>query len=223
MNNSQLIGKWLINNKNIVITGAALAIGAGAVCAALWRKTQLSSSSFIEEASMKGIAEMESAKLALQKSTSSNVKAFAQQMIDDHAAVNREIQAIAARKHIHLASEAALTDKAKAFVLKHKEGQSFDEAYAEHQIKAHKGAIALFRRATKCKDADIRYFAAVTLSKLDSHLKMAQKLADSVRGRTPSAQPPYERQPLNQPIEARKERVGAPVGTSQNSGPSSYQ
>src|SRR3546814_17492878 len=46
---------------------------------------------FVDEASAKGIAEIETAKMALDKGTSEDVKQFAQMMIDDHTKANQEL------------------------------------------------------------------------------------------------------------------------------------
>ncbi len=179
---------WL-SQRNLLIAGAAIAaLGvAGTAYVALSRRLNPGAAAFIEDASMKGLAEIEAAKLALQKSLSSNVKAFAQQMIDDHTSINRELRAIALRKNLPLADEVTLLDKAKAFALQHKAGQSFDRAYAEFQVASHKAAIRLFRRAAKSDDIEVRQFAAITLSKLQHHLQMAQDLTKTVCGRGKSA------------------------------------
>jgi len=170
-------------NRNVLITGAAIvaAVGAGAACALIWRKMRPNASTFIVEAYSHGLAEISAAELALEKSTSSNVKAFAQHMIEDHTEINKELQTIAERKNIHLSDSTRLSDKTKAYFLKNKEGQSFDEAYLDHQLRSHQHTLALFRRATHSRDTDIRYFAAVTLNRLNSHLKMAQKLLKAVQ------------------------------------------
>jgi putative membrane protein len=181
MNNARIIGKWMTENRNVLVAGAALAVGAGAVFAAVWRQMRPSESTFILEAYSNGLAEISSAELALQKTTSSNVKAFAQHMIDEHGDLNKELHAMADRKNLHLVDTTRLTDKTKAFLLKSKEGQSFDEAYLEHEVNTHKQTITLFRRASNCKDPDVRYFAALTLNKLNSHLKMTQKLLKAVQ------------------------------------------
>lgn len=191
-NNIQALNKTVLNrsvpkknvlNRNVLIAGAAIAVavGAGAVCAVVWRKMRPNASTFIAEAYSHGLSEISSAELALQKSTSSNVRAFAQHMIEDHTEINKELQAIAERKNVHLVDTTRLADKTKAYLLKHKEGQSFDEAYLEHQLKSHQQTLALFRRATNSRDTDIRYFAAVSLNRLNSHLKMAQKLLKAVQ------------------------------------------
>ncbi len=132
---------------------------------------------FVDEVSAKGIAEVESAKLALQKSTSADVKTFAQAMINDHSAANKELASIASRKKLDVSTEAELTTKAKKFVLEQREGESFNEAYANNQVKAHEETIKLFQQAAVSDDPDIAEFAKATLPTLAQHLKMAKDLA----------------------------------------------
>lgn len=132
---------------------------------------------FIEDASAKGIAEIDGGKLALQKSTSTAVRTFAQKMIDDHTATNKELADIAKRKKLEIASDAELVNKAKAFALKQREGESFDAAYAKSQVTAHENAIELFQKAAKSSDADISSFATAKLPTLEQHLHMAHDLS----------------------------------------------
>jgi putative membrane protein len=131
---------------------------------------------FVDAASAKGIAEIESAKLALQKSTSSDVKKFAQTMINDHTAANAELASIARTKKLKVEDEATLTSKAKEYILKQRDGESFDVAYAKNQVSAHEDTIKLFQEATKSKDMEISAFARTTLPKLEHHLEMAHQL-----------------------------------------------
>ncbi len=55
---------------------------------------------FVDEASAKGIAEIETAKMALDKGTSQDVKQFAQKMIDDHTKANQELAQLAQQKDL---------------------------------------------------------------------------------------------------------------------------
>src|SRR5688572_4812210 len=107
------VQKKSVLNRNALITGAAIvvAVGAGAACAIIWRKMRPNASTFIVEAYSHGLAEISAAELALEKSTSSNVKAFAQHMIEDHTEINKELQTIAERKNIHLSDSTRLSDK----------------------------------------------------------------------------------------------------------------
>ncbi|WP_301362180.1 DUF4142 domain-containing protein [Stutzerimonas nitrititolerans] len=134
---------------------------------------------FVDEASAKGLAEIETAKLALEKGTAEDVKAFAQKMIDDHTRANQKLAEIAGQNEdLQLSDEATLMDKAKAMILKLRDGESFDQAYANNQVVAHEQTIELFRNyAEQGDNADLKAFAQSTLPKLEQHLQDAKQLA----------------------------------------------
>lgn len=164
-------------NKALLTTSLALLLGA-------WVNPTLADSpaDFVDEASAKGIAEIETAKMALEKSTSPDIKRFAEQMIKDHTQANQELAAIAKRKNLEVATEAELLNKAKAMILELRSGESFDEAYANNQVAAHEATLELFREQSEDEDAedtDIQAFATSTLPKLEQHLEMAKRLADT--------------------------------------------
>ncbi|WP_277374713.1 DUF4142 domain-containing protein [Pseudomonas sp. AA-38] len=131
---------------------------------------------FVEEASAKGIAEIEAAKLALEKARSEDVKGFAQMMIDDHGRANQQLKELAQRKNLDVSDDAELMNKAKAMVLKMRDEDSFDKAYMNNQVGAHQEAIELFKRGMKAQDQDIAAFARETLPKLEKHLERAQRI-----------------------------------------------
>jgi len=160
----------------LFLTGAFL-MSFGALCNYAMAKDTIDAADFVDEASASGVAEIETSKLALQKSASADVKTFAQTMINDHSAANKELAAIAAKKKLKVATEAELMNKAKAMILKLRDGESFDEAYANNQVKAHKDAIELFNKATVSQDAELASFATATLPKLEHHLHAAEALA----------------------------------------------
>ncbi len=137
-----------------------------------------STEEFIDEASSKGLAEIETAKIALKKSDSQDVRKFAQMMIDDHTKANRRLKELAQQKGLEVADEADLMNKAKAMVLKLREGESFDAAYANNQIVAHEQTILLFRTyIQEGEDQEVKAFAQETLPTLEMHLRDAQALA----------------------------------------------
>jgi len=158
---------------------SAIAVACGALLTALSYQTFASDASdFVDDASAKGIAEIEGGKLALEKGQSADVKKFAQQMIDDHTAANEKLKALAAAKKLDVADDAELMSKAKELILKLREGESFDKAYANNQVVAHEQTIELFRdQAEKGEDAELKAFAKTTLPKLEGHLKMAKDLS----------------------------------------------
>jgi len=165
-----------MNIKNL-LTKSALVCVFGATSSLAFAADKIDADDFVEEVSAKGIAEVSTAKLALEKSKAADVQAFAQKMISEHTAANMQLAGIAARKNLEVSDEAELTTKAKKFVLEQRDGQSFDEAYANNQVEAHKDTIELFERAAISDDAEIAAFAKQTLPKLKQHLQMANTLA----------------------------------------------
>lgn len=164
-----------MNMKKVFYTSALIfTFGASSLTFAL---DKIDADDFVDEVSAKGIAEVENAKLALEKSTSADVKAFAKKMITDHSAANIELAGIASRKKLDVSDDAELTAKAKTLILELRDGESFDEAYANNQVEAHKTVIELFERAAISNDADLAAFAKENLPKLQHHLKEAKELA----------------------------------------------
>jgi putative membrane protein len=140
----------------------------------------LSTSTFVHKASAMGNAEVKAANMALEKSSSQAVKAFAQQMVNDHTQVNQKLMALAQQKGLKsdVATQPDAKDMALSMKLKMQSGASFDKAYASRQVTAHQETIALFQQeAQSGKDPDIKQLAAQALPTLQQHLKMAQDLA----------------------------------------------
>lgn len=139
---------------------------------------------FVDDASAKSIAEIETSKLAVEKSQSADVKTFAQMMIKDHTAANETLKGIAEAKNLEVNIDPALLDTAKKVILDVRE-ESFDKAYAENQVKAHEETIRLFEDEIKTgEDAEVKAFATETLPKLKAHLEAAKKLAASHGAKT---------------------------------------
>ncbi|MCB2425696.1 DUF4142 domain-containing protein [Methylophaga pinxianii] len=132
---------------------------------------------FIDTASAKGIAEIETARMALDEGTQ-NIHEFANRMIQDHTKANKELKDIARQQDLEVADDAKLMDKAKAMMLSIRDGESFDEAYIENQINAHEQTIELFERASHSDNSAIQAFAREKLPTLREHLQMAKQLKD---------------------------------------------
>lgn len=152
--------------------GLTFALVAGSISAAM----AATSNDFVDAAAQGGITEVEAGKLALEKSSSADVKTFAQHMITDHGKANQELMALAKKLDIEVPDEAALTDKAKKAILELRD-ESFDKAYANNQVAAHEKTVELFKKETASSDnTELRAFATKTLPTLEDHLKMAKEL-----------------------------------------------
>ncbi|WP_397452281.1 DUF4142 domain-containing protein [Pseudomonas sp. NA-150] len=131
---------------------------------------------FVDDASAKGIAEIQTSQLALEKSQSADIKSFAQTMIEDHTAANKKLASIANGLQVPMAKETELMDRAKKTVLEYRDG-SFDKAYVNNQVKAHEDTIELFNNEMKTSQTpELTAFVKEALPKLQHHLEMAKQL-----------------------------------------------
>ncbi|MET0520171.1 MAG: DUF4142 domain-containing protein [Burkholderiaceae bacterium] len=137
--------------------------------------------SFLREAAQAGHAEVEGSKLALQKSSNTQVKGFAQQIIDDHTKAGQDLAALASSKGVELPDGPSVAQTAKLKLLSMSDGAKFDARYAQTiGVDAHRDAVKLFSKAsTSAKDAEVKAFAGRTLPTLQQHLQAAQELQRS--------------------------------------------
>lgn len=132
---------------------------------------------FAQKAASGGMAEVQTAQLAQQKASSPQVKEFASRMTQDHTQANSELQQIAQQAGITLPSQADQKQMATAQRLGGLNGTSFDQAYAQDEVRDHQEDVALFKKeASSGKDPALKAFAQKTLPILQQHLQMAQSL-----------------------------------------------
>lgn len=135
---------------------------------------------FVTLAAQSDMLEIQSSKLALQKSDSAKTKTFAQKMIDDHTKTSTELKDLVSNGKVKVDPPPASLDKtheAKLDKLTKLQGKDFTKQYDDMQVSAHKDAVSLFERYGKDGDnPDLKAFAGKTLPHLQEHLKMAQDL-----------------------------------------------
>ena len=130
---------------------------------------------FVEKAASGGMAEVQAAQLAQQKSQDAKVKEFAQQMITDHTANNQQLTTLAQQKGVTVPT--ALDDKDQKDIdkLTKLDGKKFDKAYLKAQVKGHEDMLKLMQKEAKNgKDADLKSFADTTSAAVQKHLDMAK-------------------------------------------------
>ncbi|WP_053845540.1 DUF4142 domain-containing protein [Paracidovorax avenae] len=138
--------------------------------------------SFLDDAAHNGHAEVKSSQLALQKAQNPKVRAFAQQMVDDHTRANQELAALAAGKNVRVPEGPPLVQEGKLKLLGTADGADFDKRYMESMgLQAHRDTIELFEKGARdARDPEVKAFAQKTLPKLRQHLEMAQQVAGEV-------------------------------------------
>nr|WP_241241212.1 DUF4142 domain-containing protein [Burkholderia cenocepacia] len=135
---------------------------------------------FVDKAGMIGKVERQAGQLALDRSSNTDVKAFARRMIDDHARIADELRHLGAQKGVPVQTRMLVDPEVTA--LRAKDGRAFDIAYVTLAgPRAHEAAIRLYEMEAKDgRDPQLRAFAARTLPVLNAHLSAARQLAKTV-------------------------------------------
>jgi putative membrane protein len=153
----------------------------------------------IEEVMYKGFAEIQNSKLALEKSNSTNIKIFAQRMIDDHIALNQKLTDIARAKGIPTPEIERHLDAVEPYLASYRNDESFDECYVDHQLTVHRDVVKLFRKIGASDDPEINQFATQAVEHLGHHLRMAQDLADTFHTNNIPTSSPYQNDFVEEP------------------------
>lgn len=136
--------------------------------------------------------EIESSRVALEKSKSPEVRQFAQSMIDGHTKTTAELKAALTSAGVQLTLPAALDERRQKMLteLRGESAMEFDTAYLDQQTKAHRDALDLHRAYADTGDnAPLKTFAAKTAPIVRQHIDMAKKL-DKSGADEPAANPP---------------------------------
>jgi predicted outer membrane protein len=133
---------------------------------------------------MADMAEVATGKLAQSKGQSAEVKAYGQQMIDDHGAALAKVQALAQARGVTLPADVDAKHKAMAAKLEKMSGADFDKAYmAQAGVKDHTEVHKkLMSDAKKIKDPEVKALADQHVPVVEQHLKAAQQMASTKSG-----------------------------------------
>jgi putative membrane protein len=138
---------------------------------------------FAMEAARGGTAEVEMGKLAAQKANNADVKAFGQQMADDHTKANDKLKEVAEKQNLTLPNTITAKQQATYDMLKTKSGADFDKAYVDAMVKDHEQDVKAFQReANNGKDEQIKAFASETLPVLEGHLEKIKSIQSKMGG-----------------------------------------
>ena len=135
-----------------------------------------------------GNLDIAAAKVALDKSKNNEVRAFAQDMVRDHTAVND--QALALVKKLGVTPEDNATSQAlakqasdKAAELAKLSGAAFDVAYVANEVAYHKAVNGALQGTLipGAKNAELKTLLTTGLKVFQGHLTHAEHLATTVK------------------------------------------
>lgn len=144
--------------------------------------SSMTPNSFVKEAAMGGMAEVQLGNLTLTKSQNDDVKLFGQQMILDHTKANIELTQLATKKSIPLPTELDSKHKSIADKLAKLSGAEFDREYVKEMVEDHEADVKAFQtQANSGTDEDVKAFAAKTLPTLQAHLETIRNIQNKMK------------------------------------------
>lgn len=126
--------------------------------------------------------DIEGGEAAVKKATDAEVKAFARRMVKEHGAALKQVEALATKLNITAPAtgdDEIVEDHNEAMkdLAEKDKGESFDEAYIEHEIAMHKDLIDDLEDAReKTLNAELKAAIEATLPTLKAHLAAAEAI-----------------------------------------------
>jgi putative membrane protein len=137
---------------------------------------------FIRDAALGSLEAEELGRLAAEKATNPDVKAFGQKMADDHKQVNDTLKQVAKSLQYEPPSRPSSRIKSEKARLEKLSGADFDREFLNLVVKEHQKNLSVFERESRreAAPAGLKSFAGNTLNGLQDHIKMAQDLSSKV-------------------------------------------
>ena len=135
-----------------------------------------------------GVIDINAAKLALKKSKNKDVRAFANEMVRDHSAVNK--QALALVKKLKVKPQDNPTSqslvkqaKAKSAELSKLKGKAFDKAYVDNEVAYHKTVDSALENTLipDANNGELKSLLQTGLKIFQGHEQHAEHLAGELK------------------------------------------
>lgn len=139
--------------------------------------------SFVQFAGTAGLMEIKAGKMAKEQAASPKVREFAERMIKDHTAADKELKRVAMAMDVSLPTVLPREQQEMANRMAKMRGRDFDQAYMEQMVKDHEKVVERFTAAAKeAKNERVRAFAEKTLPTLKEHLELARTIKSGLGG-----------------------------------------
>jgi putative membrane protein len=171
---------------------------------------QMQDKAFVRTATEDGIADVKLGQLAIQKG-GPDVKAFAEKIVPDHEAINKELATVADSLGVLLPKKMNKDDQAEYDKLNGLSGKDFDTEYIPFILKAHwKKLHDFYMEASVAVDPTLATTVANAMRTMHGHLGLIAEIAkqDGIplppRPPRPGGTPPGPPPPLPPPPAAKQ-------------------
>lgn len=121
--------------------------------------------------------EIQTSRLALQKSKSQAVRSYAQRMIQEHTKSTQQLKQLAQQKEVTLPTDVGAENQPLLKQLKQLSGTAFDQAYMNGQVQAHSKTQQRYQAYLRQgQDPQLKTFASRIAPIVAEHLQMARSM-----------------------------------------------
>jgi len=140
--------------------------------------TGMTTSDFVQKVAISDMFEVESSKLALERSKDPGVRAFAQEMVRDHTMSTNKLKETIKSAHVDAAPPSSLDDTHQKLLSQLQKSSDFDRDYMKIQMQGHENALKLLQDYSQGGDNDaLKKAATQTIPMVKKHLAAAEKIA----------------------------------------------
>jgi putative membrane protein len=149
------------------------------------------SKAFVNDLTIAGLAEVQLGKLAAERGSSPDVKAFGQMMVKDHTQAANELKPIAAQLNVQQPTQVDQKHKDLADKLSKLQGSEFDREYIGAMVTGHEEVATKLRTRVEHKTAaadaaagsgeqKLTQWATMVLPTVQKHLERAREIQKKV-------------------------------------------
>jgi putative membrane protein len=161
-----------------------MALGAGHISTLEAQETSANESAdqqFINRLAAENLLEVRLGQTAEKNGSSAAVKQFAQQMVSDHTAMQKQWMALASKNDLDFKAEWSPEQTEQAERLRAVTGADFDRAYMGLTVQNHAANVSAFENEQLVAHSpEVRNFMARDLALLQNHLRQAREIGRQV-------------------------------------------
>jgi putative membrane protein len=150
------------------------------------QSTPIDSREFVDKMAIAGLAEVELGKMAAERATNPDVKAFAQMMVRDHSRADQELSRVASQLNIQPPTQVDQEHRDLIDRLSKLQGAEFDREYMAAMVKGHQQVLEQLRSFTAGarptgtaggrNEQALRQWATKTLPTVQQHFDRARAI-----------------------------------------------
>ncbi len=139
---------------------------------------QMMDKQFVRDAAEGGIADVKMGTLATQKGGSQDVKDLGQKMVDDHLAINKDMESVADSMGVMVPKKMSKDQQAEYEKLNALSGKDFDTEYVVYLAKTHYQDLHKFHmEASVAADTGLQAEVVKAMGTMHEHMGLIQKTA----------------------------------------------